>query len=108
MPTSALLILCNCPSRESAEKIATTLLEERLAACISISSPITSFYEWQGKLQKEEEVVLMIKSTQQRYPALESHLKSKHPYELPEIIAVSVEQGLPAYLNWLTECTKES
>ncbi|MCF6280657.1 MAG: divalent-cation tolerance protein CutA [Candidatus Polarisedimenticolaceae bacterium] len=108
MPTSALLILCNCPNQASAEEIATMLLEERLAACISISAPVTSIYRWQGKLQKEQEVMLIIKSTQQCYQALETALKSAHPYELPEIIAVSVEQGLPAYLNWLTECTKES
>jgi len=108
MPTSARLILCNCPSRECAEIIATTLLEKRLAACITISTPVTSFYMWQGVLQKEDEVMLMIKSTQHAYSALETCLKSAHPYELPEIIAVSVENGLPAYLNWLTECTKES
>jgi periplasmic divalent cation tolerance protein len=108
MPTSAQLILCSCPSHECAEKIAATLLEKRLAACVSISAPMTSLFMWHEKLQKEEEVMLIIKSTQQRYAALETCLKSEHPYELPEIIAVSVKDGLPAYLNWLTECTKQS
>ncbi len=108
MSTSALLILCNCPDHECAEKIAITLLEKQVAACITISAPVTSLYMWQEKLQKEREVMLIIKSTQESYPALETCLKSEHPYELPEIIAVSVEKGLPAYLNWLTECTKES
>ena len=108
MPTSALLIFCSCPNHECAEEIASILLEKRLAACISISSPVTSLYEWQGELQKESEVMLYIKTTQQCYQALETCLESEHPYELPEIIAVPVERGLPGYLNWLNECTKES
>ena len=108
MPTSALLILCSCPDRTNAERLAGELIDNRLAACVSVSAPVTSFYEWQGERQSEQEVMLFIKSTRQRYPELERHLSSSHPYELPEIIAVPVEQGLSGYLNWLEECTKEA
>lgn len=105
MPANTLLIFCSCPDQKEAERIAGHLVDERLAACVSISAPMTSIYTWQGTQERAEEIVLMIKSTQQRYSELEKRIVTLHPYELPEIIAVPVEQGLPGYLNWVNQCT---
>jgi len=104
MPDQTLLIHCSCPDRETAELIAGALLEQRLAACVSISTDITSCFRWQGKLERSQEVLLLIKSGSRVYPALEQAILSLHPYELPEIIAVPVERGLPGYLHWVEQC----
>jgi periplasmic divalent cation tolerance protein len=107
MTTEMLLIHCNCPNRECAEQIANHLLDQRLAACISITSPTTSIYMWQGKREAAEESTLLIKSSRAAYDALEQAILDLHPYELPEIVAVSVERGLPGYLQWVEQCTTE-
>ncbi len=106
MPTSTLITLCTCPNQAVAEEIANALIEQRVAACINIIPTITSIYKWQGKLESEREALMLIKTDQSRYPDLEQALARLHPYELPEIIAVPVEQGLAGYLNWVTQCTK--
>jgi periplasmic divalent cation tolerance protein len=108
MPTPLLLLLCTVPDRETAKHLAGMLVEQGLAACVNISSPITSIYRWQGKTEQSEEFQLVIKTTKDRYPACESALLAEHPYELPEIIAVPVEQGLDGYLNWVKRCTNQS
>lgn len=98
---SALLVLTNCPDTEVAESIARQLIDQRLAACVNILAPCRSVYEWQGKRCEEVEVPLLIKTTAACYPALEAAIRQCHPYELPEIVAVDIVQGLPAYLGWL-------
>jgi periplasmic divalent cation tolerance protein len=98
---SALLVFTHLPDRAVAERIAGLLVEQKLAACVSVLSPCRSVYRWKGALQRDEEHPLLIKTTAERYPALEQALRAAHPYELPEIIAVSVERGLPAYLEWV-------
>jgi len=108
MPTSTLITLCTCPSQATAEEIASSLVEQGVAACINIIPTITSIYKWQGKLEKANEVLMLIKTDQSRYQDLERALTILHPYELPEIIAVPVEQGLAGYLNWVTQCTKKN
>ncbi|MDJ0805640.1 MAG: divalent-cation tolerance protein CutA [Gammaproteobacteria bacterium] len=105
MTTRLLITLCTVPDRKSAEKIAQQLLEQHLAACVSITVPVTSFYRWAGKLESNDELLLLIKTTRAQYPQLESLIHSLHPYELPEILAVPVEQGLNGYLNWVEQCT---
>ncbi len=85
-----------------AEKIATALVEQRLAACVNIVPNLTSVYRWQGKIEKDNEILLLIKTTQQHYPSLETAIRQLHPYELPEILAVTVKEGLPDYLDWIT------
>ena len=105
MPTQLLLTLCTVPNRETALRIAEQLLNQGVAACINITSPITSVYRWEGKLETNDELLLLIKTTQAKYQALETQIRSLHPYELPEIIAVPVEQGLNDYLNWVEQCT---
>lgn len=100
-----LLVLTNLPNRESAQRMAHTLIESRAAACINMLAECTSVYRWQGKIETASEVPLLIKTTRIAYPQLEAVIRSHHPYELPEIIAVSVNAGLPAYLQWIIQET---
>ena len=97
----SLLVLTNLPDRAAAERLAGILIEQRLAACVNILAPCRSVYRWKGAVQHEEEHPMLIKTTAERYPALEKALRECHPYELPEIIAVPIERGLPAYLDWV-------
>lgn len=96
------LILCTCPDNQVAEQLATSLVEQRLAACINIVPGLTSIYRWQGKLEKGTEVLLMIKTSRQQYAAVEAAIQQQHPYELPEIIAVPLVEGSSEYLRWIT------
>ena len=100
-----LLVLTNLPDRASAEKLAGTLVEQSLAACVNILAPCRSVYRWKGVLQHDDEHPVMVKTTRERYPALEAAIRAAHPYELPEIIAVPVTAGLPAYLQWVADET---
>ena len=98
---STLLVLTNLPDRAAAERLADTLIEKRLAACVNILAPCRSVYRWKGTVQHDEEHPMLIKSTAERYPALEAAIRAGHPYELPEIIAVPVAMGSADYLAWL-------
>lgn len=98
-----ILVLTNLPDQESAEKLAQILVEEKMAACVNVLAPCTSFYEWHGQLEKSQEIPLLIKSTHQKYSLLENCILRHHPYELPEIISVPIDKGLPSYLNWVCE-----
>ncbi len=98
------LIFCTCPDQKSAEDIAGHLINQKMAACVNIVPSITSMYEWQGKVETSQEHLLLIKSHTDKYEALASLIKSHHPYELPEIIAVPIERGLPEYLQWINTC----
>lgn len=104
----ALLILTNCPDEESAKAIALALVEARLAACVNILPRVQSVYRWQGAVESATEIPLFIKSTVTNYPALEAAIKALHPYAVPEIIALPIMQGLPAYLNWVATETVNS
>jgi periplasmic divalent cation tolerance protein len=86
---------------EVAESLADTLVREKLAACVNILPGARSVYEWQGKVEKEEEYVLLIKSRSDRLETLSARLLEEHPYELPELIAVPIDAGLPPYLAWI-------
>jgi periplasmic divalent cation tolerance protein len=105
---SALLVITNLPERAAAEKLADALLAKRLAACINILAPCRSVYRWQGAVQHEEEHPVLIKTTRAAYAELEAQIRAHHPYELPEIIAVPIERGLPAYLDWVAAETASS
>lgn len=98
---ATLLVFTSLPDRAAAERVADMLVEKRLAACVNVLAPCRSVYRWQGAIQREEEHPLFMKTTAERYPALEQALRAAHPYELPEIVAVPVERGLPAYLDWV-------
>jgi len=94
------------PSLAEAERIGKAVLERRLAACVNILAPCRSVYRWRGAVQHDEEYPVLIKTTRESYAALEAAIREAHPYELPEIVAVPIERGLPAYLDWVaTETT---
>ena len=105
---SMLLVLTNLPDRAAAERLAESLIEKRLAACVNILAPCRSVYRWKDAVQHDEEHPMLIKTTVERYAELEAAIRAGHPYELPEIIAVAVERGLPAYLDWVAAETHSS
>jgi periplasmic divalent cation tolerance protein len=101
-----LLVITNVPDRAAADKLADALVAGGLAACVNILAPCRSVYRWEGEVKHDEEFPLLIKTTRERYAALEQAIRAGHPYELPEIIAVPVERGLPAYLEWVAGQTR--
>jgi periplasmic divalent cation tolerance protein len=105
---SALLVFTNLPERAAAEQLADALVAKRLAACINILAPCRSVYRWRGAVQHEEEHPVLIKTTRAAYAELEAQIRAHHPYELPEIVAVPIERGLPAYLDWVAAETAPS
>jgi periplasmic divalent cation tolerance protein len=105
-PVTALLVLTNLPNRPTAEALATELVDARLAACVSIMAPCHSLYRWQGVVETAEEIPLLIKTTSERYADLEAAIRSRHPYDLPELIALPIVGGLPDYLAWVASETR--
>lgn len=103
MSEKIIVVLCTCPDPEFASDLASILVDSALAACCNIIPAISSVYRWQGQVETSEEVLMLIKTTEDRYPALEEAISAHHPYELPEIIAVPVINGLPGYLSWVGE-----
>jgi periplasmic divalent cation tolerance protein len=99
------LMFCTCPDEATAQAIAETLVGERLAACANLVPGIRSIYRWEGQIQRDSEVLLLIKTAAGRVPALTDRLRGLHPYEVPEIISVPITEGLPDYLSWITTCT---
>ena len=95
------IVLCTCPDQPIATSIAEKLITARLAACVNILPKIHSIYEWKGKIEQDEEVLLIIKTRSDSYTQLEHTIRAMHPYELPEIITVSIEKGLKDYLRWI-------
>lgn len=96
-----IVVLTNAPDEALAKKIGAALVEQKLAACVNILSACESVYRWQGKLETAREVPLMIKTTRARYAEVEAVIRALHVYEVPEIIVLPIENGLPAYLNWV-------
>jgi len=101
-----LLVITNLPDRASAGQLGALLIERRLAACVNLLAPCSSIYRWRGEIQRDEEHTLLIKTVQDRYAEVEALIRANHPYELPEIIAVTIVQGLPAYLQWIASETR--
>ena len=99
---STLLVFTNLPDRPAAERLAEVVLREKAAACVNILSPCQSLYRWKGRVERAEEHPVLMKTTPGAYDLLEAVVRAHHPYELPEIIAVPVERGLPAYLAWVS------
>ena len=95
------VVLCTVPDHDKAETIADTLVTERLAACINIVPGVTSIYRWKDVIERDQELLLLIKTSLTAWPRLEERIRSLHPYELPEIIAVPVSKGQADYLTWL-------
>jgi periplasmic divalent cation tolerance protein len=103
----ALLVLTNVPDATIATTIARRLVELRVAACVNILPQVQSIYRWQGMIEEAGELSLLIKTTQARYAELEAAIKALHPYDVPEIIAMPIVQGMPTYLNWISAETKK-
>ena len=98
---SPLLVMTTFPQREAAESLARELLAARLAACIHIGTTVYSLYHWHGEIETADEIPVAIKTRAALYPRLEAAIREAHPYELPEIVAVPITHGLPAYLDWI-------
>ena len=99
----ALLVYCTCPTEDVAEHLATALVETKLAACVNMAGPVRSVYRWQGQIERETEILLMIKTTTAAWPALQKNIIELHPYDVPEIIAVPIVMGNKDYLMWVGE-----
>jgi len=107
MDAEFLIVMTTVPDEAAAERLARSLTEERLAACVNISSPCRSFFWWDGKLVAENEIMLVVKTRGALYEKVEARLRALHPYSVPEVIALPVVRGSDAYLRWLREETKE-
>lgn len=103
MMTEYIQVLTTLENRDDAEKIARALVEKRIAACVQIMGPLTSFFQWQGKLDSAEEFLCVIKSRSDLFQEMETIIKSMHPYEVPEILATPITKGNKDYLSWLAE-----
>jgi periplasmic divalent cation tolerance protein len=102
MTNETQIVLCTVPDEATARRIASALVAENLAACVNIVPGITSVYRWKGAIETAPELLLIIKTTVGVYTRLQDRIHALHPYELPEIIAVSIDRGLPDYLSWIT------
>lgn len=106
MPTDDyIIVLTSCNSTEIASLIAEALIGNKLAACVNIVNGVESVYQWQGKIEHDKEILLLIKTRKALFPQLEHTIQELHDYELPEIIAVSIEAGEQHYLNWIKSAT---
>ena len=99
--TDKIVVLSTCADREEADRLARTLVESGLAACVSVIPQISSYYRWKGALECSEEYLLLMKSSRELFGELRRRLETAHSYELPEVLAIPVLDGSPNYLNWL-------
>lgn len=104
--TNAILVMTSLPNQAGADELAQYLVAEKLAACVNRLAPCQSTYHWQGAIENASEIPLLIKTTEQCYPAVQAAIIEKHPYELPEIIFVTIDGGHPAYLQWIASTIK--
>jgi periplasmic divalent cation tolerance protein len=103
MPTAARIVLVTAPRGRRAEALAKGLVEARLAACVNVVPAVVSHYRWRGRLHRDAEVLLVIKTTRARLKAAERWIRTQHPYSVPEFLVVPVEAGSALYLDWLKE-----
>ena len=104
--TGVILVLTTMPADDRADALARTLVDERLAACVHVHAPMTSVYRWKGRIERDGERQLVIKTTRDRLATLETRLRALHPYELPEFVVMPVDEGGAAYLNWIATETR--
>lgn len=103
MAEEIILALSTFPDLPTAQSIGRVLVEEQLAACVNLLPNVQSIYRWEGKVEEAQEIVAVIKTTIGRYQTMENRIKGLHPYQVPEIIALSPTGGLPDYLNWVVQ-----
>src|SRR4051794_35512505 len=106
LPRTAILVLTQLPDRASAEVLARALIESRLAACVAIGAVSDSLYHWRGEIEMAHEVEVRIKTCDDLYPAVEAAIRARHPYEVPEILALPVVHGSAPYLDWIVAETQ--
>jgi len=99
--TDKIIVLSTCGSEEEAHKLARSLVDQRLAACVNVVPGIRSFYRWEGQVEAANEYLLVIKSSRDRMPVLQAAIEREHSYEVPEIVALPIVDGSQNYLNWL-------
>ncbi len=97
------VVLCTCPDQTAAMRVATTIVERRLAACVNRVPGIESIYRWEGRVEHDREELLVVKTTEARYAELEACIREVHPYDVPEVIALPIERGSSDYLAWIGE-----
>jgi periplasmic divalent cation tolerance protein len=102
-----IIVLVTTPNTAEASKIANALVAERLAACVNVVPWIESYYRWEGEVTRDSETLLIIKTTNDRYPELERRVKDLHSYSTPEVIALEIERGSEEYLSWLRQSVLE-
>ena len=105
LPTDVLVVLCTCPDEPTAARLAGGLIQQEVAACVNVLPGIRSIYRWQGELQEDGEVLMIVKTSRSAYPQLESWLVEHHPYDVPEILALPAVRGSAAYLQWVKDET---
>lgn len=103
----ALVVLCTCPNPAEAATLAGGLVRKRLAACVNVLPTVRSIYRWQDEIHDEAEALMIIKTSREAFEAMNSWLEAQHSYDVPEILALPVTQGLPAYLDWLLDETAQ-
>ena len=103
-----IVVLMTAPNADEATRIAEMLVERTLAACVQILPPMTSIYVWKGEVQRENEIMLVAKSTRAKFDELEDAVRAVHSYETPEIIALPIVAGSQSYLSWLSSCLEGS
>lgn len=104
---STLIVFCTCPDAATADRLARGVVEARLAACVNALPAVRSTYRWHDRVEQAEEVLLVIKTERDRLDALSRRLREMHPYELPEVLAVEASAGLPEYLDWVAQQTRD-
>jgi periplasmic divalent cation tolerance protein len=104
--TDKRLVLCTAGSEEEARKIARALVERQLAACVNIVPQIESIYRWQGQAESAQEWLLLIKTTEEKFPAVRDAIRELHSYDLPECISIAIDDGSHEYLQWIAESVK--
>lgn len=102
-----LLVLTNVPELAQAEKLARALVESGAAACVNVLAPCRSIYRWRGAVEIADEIPLLIKTTGESYPRVEAVVRAHHPYDVPELVAIPITHGLPAYLDWVAKETEK-
>jgi periplasmic divalent cation tolerance protein len=103
----AYLVLVTMPNKKSAKKLAKAILKKKLCACVSIQNRLTSFFYWDNKLNKQKESLLLIKTTKKAFKPLKKRIKSLHPYDVPEIIALKISKAHEPYLSWIRQTVKK-
>ena len=105
---AAALVLVTCANEEQGASIARTLVEEGLAACVNVVGQVRSIYRWQGKIEDDRETLLLVKTGKEMLPRLERRVRELHTYDVPEIMALSFDQGTKPYLDWLLDSVSQS